>query len=93
MPRVADFAAWVAGVEEAEELRAALLIEAFIGLRQQASTPIERVVSAAAMAHGVVLHAAAALIELVVREFHDVERIRDLYRVGEHRVEHRPIRA
>ena len=40
-----------------------------------------------------VLHAPAALIELVVRELHDMERIGDLDRVGHHRVEHQPIRA
>lgn len=45
------------------------------------------------MTDRLVLHASAALVELVVREFHDVERIRDLDGVGEHRVEHRPIRT
>jgi hypothetical protein len=40
-----------------------------------------------------VLHASAALIELLVRELYQVERIGDLDRVGKHRVEHRPIRS
>ena len=44
------------------------------------------------MTHGFVLNAASALIELVVREVHDVERIGDLNGNGYHRVEHQPIR-
>ena len=93
MPRVADFTAGVARVEEAEQLRAAVVVETFVGLGQQASTPIQRIVFAAPMPARLVLHAAAALIEFVVREFHDMERVRDLDGVGEHRVEHRAIRT
>jgi hypothetical protein len=43
----------------------------------------QRVVLAAAMPERVLLHAAAALVELMVRELHEMERIRDLGRVGE----------
>jgi len=45
------------------------------------------------MAHGVVLHATSALVELVVRESHDVKWIGDLDGVGQHRVEHQPVGA
>ena len=44
------------------------------------------------MTECVVLHAAPALIERGVGELHDMERISDLDGVGQHRVEHRPIR-
>ena len=93
MPRGADFAARVAGGEEPEELRASVIVESFIGFGQQPSAPIERVVFAAPMTARLVLHAAAALVEFVVREFHNVERIRDLDSVRQHRVEHQPIRT
>src|SRR5207245_6816842 len=49
-------------------LRAAMVVETFVGLGQQPSTAIQRVVFAAPMTHGVVLDAASALIELRVRE-------------------------
>ena len=45
------------------------------------------------MADRLVLHPSAALIELRVGQLHDVERVGDLDGVGEHRVEHRPVRA
>jgi hypothetical protein len=70
-----------------------VVVEAFVGFGQQPSAPIQRVVFAVPMPDRFVLDAAAALIELVVREFHDMERVCDLDRVGHHRVEHHPIRA
>ena len=72
---------------------AAVVVEAFVGLGQQPPAAVERIVFAASMAERLVLHPAAALIELVVRELHDMERVGDLDGVGQHRVEHRPIRA
>src|SRR5205807_4919650 len=81
------------GGEEPEELRATVVVESFVGLGEQASAPIQRIGLAAAMTEGLVLDPAAALVELLVRELHQMERIRDLNRVGQHRVEHRPIRT
>jgi hypothetical protein len=45
------------------------------------------------MAERLVLHAAAALIELRVRVLHQMERIRDLRDVRERVIEHRAVRA
>ncbi len=49
MPRRTDRAVWVTGVEKAQQLRAALLVEAFVDLGQQPRGPIQRVVSATSM--------------------------------------------
>ena len=64
-----------------------------MGDGHQLADPIERVGLAASMPAGLVLHAAAGLVEHEVGEFHHVERIGDLDGVREHRVEHRPIRS
>ena len=93
VPGHADLPVGVAGVEESEQLRSAMLVEAFIGAGQQAPAAVEGVVLAAAMPARLVLHATAALIELLVRELDDMKWICDLDRVGEHRVEHGPVRA
>jgi hypothetical protein len=45
------------------------------------------------MTEGLVLDPSATLVELLVRELDQMERILDLNRVGQHRVEHRPIRT
>jgi hypothetical protein len=45
------------------------------------------------MAEGLVLHSPPALIELAVGQLYEVERVGDLDRVGQHRVEHRSVRA
>jgi hypothetical protein len=44
------------------------------------------------MAERLVLHPPSTLVERLVGELDDVERVGDLHGVGEHRVEHRPIR-
>lgn len=93
MPRGAHLAFRVAGFEQTEQLRFAVRVEAFVGHHQQLATPIERIICAAAMAEGVVLDASADLIQLRVRQLHDVEWVSDLGCVGKHRVEHGPIRA
>ena len=67
--------------------------EAFAGHHQPAPAAVERVVFVATMTEGLVLHPASALVQRDVREVHDVIRIGDLHRCGEHRVEHHPIRT
>ena len=78
-----DLAAGVAGFEQRDQLGAALVVEAFIGAGEQAAGTIERVGAAVAVSEGVLLHATAALIQLRVRELHQVERVHDLGRVRE----------
>ena len=51
--------------------------------------PRSRETRTATMAERLVLHPPSALIERLVRQAHDVERVSDLDGVGEHRVEHR----
>ena len=75
MPRQADFAVWVAGGEQAAEFGAAAFAEAFVGGDQQAARPIEGVVFAAPVAEGVVLDSGAHLVDAVVGEADDVERV------------------
>ena len=92
VPGHAHLAFGVAGFEQAEQLGAAALVETFVGLGQQATAAVERVGLAAAMAERLVLHPAAHLVELGVGQLDEMERIGDLGGVGQHRVEHRPIR-
>jgi hypothetical protein len=82
----------VAGTKQAHQLVVLIWREALAGDREPAACAPERVIASAAVAEGLVLHAAPALIERLVGELHDVERIGDLDSVGEHRVEHRAIR-
>ncbi len=67
--------------------------EALVCDRQQSAGSVERIVAAAAVTERVVLHAAADLVEDPVRELDQMERIRDLGGVREHRVEHAAIRT
>ncbi len=60
-------------------------------LGKQSAGPVERVRLAAPVTEGLVLDPPAALIG--VGELHEMERIGDLGGVGDHRVEHRPVRA
>gem|GEM_PF-1565538 len=93
VPGHADLAVRVAGLEEAQQLRASLVVDAFISLGEQPAAPIQRVGLVASVTEGVVLHPSPALIQLLVRELHHMERVRDLNRVRQHRVEHQPVRA
>ena len=54
---------------------------------------LQRVVLVAAVFERLVVDPAAGLIQLLAAEPHQVKRIRDLGRVGQHRVEHRPVGA
>src|SRR5690606_39610803 len=78
MPCEPDIASGVARREEPEKLRLAAVIESLMGLGEQPTGSIERVVAAAAVAEGLVLDTAAALIELRVGVLHEMERVRDL---------------
>src|SRR6202022_2305022 len=91
VPRGADLTARVTRVEEPEQLVPAVVVDAFVGLGQQAATPIQRIVCAATMTERLVLHPSATLIELLVRELHDMKRVCDLGGVGEHRVDNAPL--
>ncbi len=93
VPCHAHLCVGVAGFEQTEQLLAALLVEAFIGLGEKSATSVERVVLVAAVAEGLVLDAAAYLVELRVGELHEVERIGDLGGGREHRVEREAPRA
>ena len=63
--------------------------EALAGHDETSPTAVERVGLAAPMTERLVLHPASTLIQHLVGEAHDVERVRDLDGVREHRVEHR----
>ncbi len=65
--------------------------ESFAGHGEAPAGSVERIVLAASMPEGVVLHAASGLVERGVGELDDVERVGDLDGVGQHRVEHRAI--
>lgn len=64
MPGHAHLATRIASFEQAHQLRFAAFVEVFVGLGQQASGTVERIVFVAPMAHRLVLHSAAALVEL-----------------------------
>src|SRR5271165_6619474 len=83
----------VAGAQEAQQLLASFVVEAFVSLGEQTTTPVEGVVLVAPVAHGLVLDPTAALVELGVGQLGHVERIGHLGGVGQHLVEHRPIGA
>ena len=82
----------VAGVEQAQQPGPSLVVEAFVGPGQQTPGPIQRVDLAAPMAQSVVLHPASDFVETLVGQPHQMERVGDLDGVGQHRVEHGPIR-
>jgi hypothetical protein len=87
VPCEAHLAAGVAGCEQAEQLVFTGLVEAFVGLGEQPAGSVERVGLVASVAEGLLLHPAAALIELRVLVLDHVERVGDLggvrKRVGE----------
>ena len=88
MPGQLHLTAGVAGGEQADEAFASFVGESFSGDPWQPPGAVERVVAAAAVADGLVLHPPAALIECRVGHPYDVERVGDLDGVGQHRVEH-----
>jgi len=69
VPCGADFATWIAGIEQAEELSPAVVGKAFVGSRQQSPGLIEGIMLETAMAQRLVLHPMPALVELGVGEF------------------------
>lgn len=70
----------------------AVVAESLSCHHQPSAGTVERIVFAAAVPDGLVLHPAPALIQRRVGEPGDVEGVGDLDRVGEHRVEHGAIR-
>jgi site-specific DNA-cytosine methylase len=93
VPGEADFAAGVAGCEQAAEFGVGAPVEAFVRGEQQPPDPIQGVVFAAAVAEGVVLDSAADLVDAVVGEADHMERIRDLPGAGQRAVEGGAVRA
>jgi hypothetical protein len=81
----ADLPVRITGVEQPEQSAAAVVVEAFIGSCEEPSAAVERIVLAAAVTEGVVLHPPAALIQLGVGQTDHMERIGHLGGVGEHR--------
>ena len=61
-------ASGIAGVEQPQQVRAASVVEALIGLGEQPPGPVERVVLVIPMAEGLVLHVPTALVEPLVGE-------------------------
>ena len=93
VPRVADLAFRVAGLEQPDQLQVRLAVETLMADGHQLARSIERIGIAAALATRLVLYPRSDLVEQEVRELHDMEGIGDLDRMREHRVEHRPIRT
>ena len=83
----------VAGAQQPHQPVVLVGGEPLAGDREPAACSPQRVVASVAVAEGLVLHTTAALVERGVGELHDVERIGDLVGVGQHRVEHRPVRG
>ena len=78
MPRQARVAAGIAGGEQAAALGIAALVERLVrGTEQPPRTP-QGVTPVAAVAQDVVLDSAAQLVDAVIRQADDVERIRNL---------------
>ncbi|MCU1490194.1 MAG: hypothetical protein JWM85_1599 [Acidimicrobiaceae bacterium] len=93
VPGRRDVASWVAGAQQPKQLRPTVLIQALVGLGEQSPAAIERVGLSAPVAERLVLHTAPALVQLLVRELHDMKGIGHLDGVGNNGVEHRPIGA
>jgi hypothetical protein len=67
-PHGGHVAAGVTGTQQTHELVFARLAQSFFGLGEKAPAPIERIVLAASVSHGLVLHPPTALVELGVGE-------------------------
>ena len=83
VPGVADFAFGVVGGEQAPQLGAASVGDALGGLEQQPAYPVEGVVLGAPPAGGLVLDAAADVVDRRVGEPDHVEWVGDLAGVGQ----------
>jgi hypothetical protein len=64
-----------------------VLVESFGGHGEQLASPVERVVPAAAVPEGLVLDPAPALVDFLVGQLDQMERVGDLGRPGQRRVE------
>ena len=93
VPGVAYLAVGVACGEQAPQLGAASFGDAFGGFEQQPAYPVEGVVLGAPPAGGLVLHAAAHVVDRRVGELDDVERVGDLSGVGQRVGEGLAVRA
>ncbi|HEV8065688.1 MAG TPA: hypothetical protein VGP46_12675 [Acidimicrobiales bacterium] len=65
----------VTGPQEPEQPRPAVVFEALVGHREEPPAAVERVVLPAPVAEGLVLHPPAALVELLVGQLDDLERV------------------
>ena len=75
VPRKPHLASWVAGAEQSNQRVVLILGESFSGHYQSAPGAVERIVFAAAMPRGFVLHSTPALVEGDFGEFDGVERV------------------
>jgi len=91
VPGQADLASGVTGGEESRELGLALVVEALVGLGEQTTAPVERVVLAPSVPERLVLHAPSVLVELGVGELDHVEGVCDQGRFRQVRLEHQSI--
>ena len=87
VPGVADLAVGVSGVEQAAQLGVSVVGDALRCHHEELAGPVEGVVLVAAVSQRLVLDSAADLVEGVVAQPHDVERVRDLSGLGQRRVE------
>lgn len=93
VPRYQHLLSGVTGAQQPHQAIVLVVGESFACHCQATSGSLARIMFAASMAKGPVLHAALALVQPCVGELHDMERIGDLHGVGEHRVEYAPIHA
>lgn len=92
VPREPHLASWVTGALQSHQLVVLVIGEPFAGHHQPTAGTVELIVLAAAMTEGLVPHPTPALVKRNVVELDDVELIGNLDGIGQHRVEHRPIR-
>ena len=81
MPGCADFAVGVTSVEEATQPGLTAVADPLMRGGEEPPYPIQRVILAASMPEGFVLGAASYLVETLVGEAYDVERVRYLHSV------------
>ena len=93
VPGVSDLAVGFARVEQAPQSGAARVDDVLRRRHEQFARPVQLVVAAAAVAQRLVLDPAAHVVEGVVAQPHDVERVRDLSGFGHSGVERGPVGA
>jgi hypothetical protein len=83
LPGQVDLTVWVAGVQAGDYLGLLLVGEVLHAVAEQAADLVERVVFVAPVAHRVLLHPTADLVDDLGAEPHHVECVEDGGRVGQ----------